>query len=154
MIIYAPDVKIQLIVKDSDVGKIEGRRKRGWQRMRRLGSSTDSMDMSLSKLGGSDGQGSLVCCSPWGRNTLQVASIFLSALWSPHCSPAMPCSLGSVPINYIFSSQELPLKLGQWEAVGGCRMERWNSLRIYLHLPACVASLAGQAAQFLGPGII
>ena len=32
------------------LGKIEGRRKRGWQRMRRLDAITDSMDMSLSKL--------------------------------------------------------------------------------------------------------
>ena len=26
---------------------------------------TDSMDMSLSKLGVGDGQGGLVCCGPW-----------------------------------------------------------------------------------------
>ena len=32
------------------LGKIEGRRRRGRQRMRWLGGSTDSMDMSLSKL--------------------------------------------------------------------------------------------------------
>ena len=32
------------------LGKIEGRRKRGRQRMRRLGGITDFMDMSLSKL--------------------------------------------------------------------------------------------------------
>ena len=32
------------------LGKIEGRRRRGQQRMRRLVSITDSMDMSLSKL--------------------------------------------------------------------------------------------------------
>ena len=32
------------------LGKIEGRRKRGRQRMRRLDGITDSMDMSLSKL--------------------------------------------------------------------------------------------------------
>ena len=32
------------------LGKIEGRRRRGWWRMRRLDGITDSMDMSLSKL--------------------------------------------------------------------------------------------------------
>ena len=31
-------------------GKIEGKRRGGWQRMRRLGSITDSMGMNLSKL--------------------------------------------------------------------------------------------------------
>ena len=32
------------------LGKIEGRRRRGWQRMRWLNAITDSMDISLSKL--------------------------------------------------------------------------------------------------------
>ena len=32
------------------LGKMKGRRRRGQQRMRRLNGSTDSMDMSLSKL--------------------------------------------------------------------------------------------------------
>ena len=31
------------------LGKIEGRRRSGWQRMRRLGSITDSVGMNLSK---------------------------------------------------------------------------------------------------------
>ena len=33
------------------LGKIEGRRRRGWQRMKQLDGITDLMDMSLSKLG-------------------------------------------------------------------------------------------------------
>ena len=33
----------------TDLGKIEVKRKRGWQRMRWLDSITDSVDMSLSK---------------------------------------------------------------------------------------------------------
>ena len=50
------------------LGKTEGGRKKGRQRMRQWDGITDSMDTSLSKLQElGDGQGSLACCSPWGR---------------------------------------------------------------------------------------
>ena len=41
------------------LGKIEGRKRRGQQRMRWLGGMTDSKDMNLSKLGDSGGQRNL-----------------------------------------------------------------------------------------------
>ena len=50
------------------LGKSEGRRRRGWQRMRWFDGITDLMNMSLSStLGVGDGQESLACCSPWAH---------------------------------------------------------------------------------------
>ena len=56
------------------LGKIEGRTRRGPQRMRWLDGITDSMDMNEFEraLGVGDRQGSLACCSPWGGKELDT----------------------------------------------------------------------------------
>ena len=48
------------------LGKTEGSG-RGQQRMKWLVGITESMDMSEQIPGDREGQGSLACCSPWGR---------------------------------------------------------------------------------------
>ena len=53
------------------LGKTEGRR-RGRQRMRWLDGIADSIDMSEQAPGDGEGQGSLVCCSPWGPKELDT----------------------------------------------------------------------------------
>ena len=54
------------------LGKIEGRRRRGRQRMKWLDGITDSMDMGLGELPELDGQGSLVCYNSRGRKELDM----------------------------------------------------------------------------------
>ena len=55
------------------LGKIEGRRRRGGQRMRWLGDITESMDMSLGKPRVFVmNRGGLKFCGPWGRNKLDT----------------------------------------------------------------------------------
>ena len=63
--------KANTLEKTLILGKIEGKRRRGWPSMRWLDNITNSMDMNLSKLQ-EIVKGSLECCSPWGHKQLNT----------------------------------------------------------------------------------
>ena len=54
------------------LGKIEGRRRRGQQRMRQLDGITDSTEMSLSRFWELVMDRGLSCCGQWGREELNM----------------------------------------------------------------------------------
>ena len=54
--------RIDSLEKTLMLGKTEGKRRRGWQRMKWLDGITDAIGMNLGKLwGDGEGQGSLAC---------------------------------------------------------------------------------------------
>ena len=65
---YSPDS----LEKTLMLGKIEGKGRRGWQKMRWLDSITDGHEFEHTLEDGG-GQRSLVCCSSWGREESDVS---------------------------------------------------------------------------------
>ena len=64
--------RVDSLEKTLMLGKIEGRRRRGRQRMRWWDGITNSMDMNLSELWELVMDRDLTCCSPWGRKELDM----------------------------------------------------------------------------------
>ena len=73
------------------LGKTEGKRRRGQQRMRWLDGVTDSMDVNLNKLREMVKQGSLACCSPRGHKERTQLSDWTTAIVDLQCCVNFYC---------------------------------------------------------------
>ena len=85
------------------LGKIEGGRRRGWQRMKWLDGITDSMDMSLSKLQELV-KDSVVCCNPWGHKESDTTELNWTELKVCSTSASDLCSIDPVLASWPTSS--------------------------------------------------
>ena len=83
-ILWPPDVKTQLIGKDPDVGKDEGRGRRGWQNeMVRGHHGLNGHEFDPTQ-GDSEGQGDLECCSPWGQKESDTTDQLKNNEWEDY----------------------------------------------------------------------
>ena len=71
-ILWAPEAKNWLIGKDPDAGKDWRREEKGTTEKEMVEWRYWLNDMSLLTPGVGDGQGGLVCCSPWGLKELDM----------------------------------------------------------------------------------
>ena len=107
------------------LGKTEGRRRWGWQRMSWLDGITDSMDKFEQILGAGDREESLACCSPWGHKELDTTEWFnwtdgpeSYMIWKLISETSVKLEI-SLPSNhdYVYDGGEMETK--NWEADPG-----------------------------------
>ena len=80
-ILWPPDVKSWLIGKDPDAGKDWGHEEKGVTEGEMFGWDPQFNEYEFGQtLGDCEGQGSLVCCSPWGHKESDMTEVRINLL--------------------------------------------------------------------------
>ena len=96
-ILWPLDVKNWLIWKDPDAGKDWRQEEKGMTENEMVGWHRQLNRHEFEQsLGVGDGQGSLACCSPWGRKELDTTEQMNWTDWMPYTYLAAPTSLSPV----------------------------------------------------------
>ena len=92
------------------LGKIEIKKRRGWQRMRWLDGITYSMDKFEQTSGDGEWQGNLAYCSSWGHKELDMTERLSLTHWvSNVILPSHPLSSPSPLAPNLFQHQSFPV---------------------------------------------
>ena len=105
------------LVKTLTLRKIEGRRRRGQQRLRWLDGITDSMDMSLSKLQEVVKQGGAACCRPCSRKQSDVTERPSNNLESSSIANTVPAVQSPSHVRLLTTAWTVPHHLLEFAQV-------------------------------------
>ena len=110
LILWAPDAKNQLIGKDPEAGKEWGQEEKGTTEEEMIGWHDQLNGYELEQAPGvGDGQGSLVCCSPWGCKESDMTKRLNWIDWQILLSQCNICAYCSLPPTVIWDLQPIGL---------------------------------------------
>ena len=126
--------------------KIEGRRRRGRQRMRWWWHHQLNGHVFQQTPGDSEWEGSLVCCSPWGR---KVRHNWVTAQHNPYILKSLHLALIYVIFSFLRNEYSFQLSILPWET-SVSELSTWPFLRYHCYFIDKNYGLKHQLSNYCG----